>query len=326
MKAAVFHKPGDALTIETVPQPSISDREMLVKVSHCGICGTDIHASREGPFMAPPETIFGHEFTGEIVEIGNALEGGAFTIGDRITSLPFIDDKTIGLGKISGAYSEYVKVGYDLVVKLPDALSNRDGALVEPLAVGLHSVKMAGSIAGKTVLIIGAGPIGLTCAIWCRFFGAARIVISEMSEARLKMAETFGFTDFIDPKGDVAAQFSSLTGSSPEVQFECVGAVGLMQECIQRAPKRGLIMGIGVCDNPDTIVPLMAFGKELTIQWAVGYDKEDFEFTIEMMMQGRISAEAMITEVVSLAQVPAVFEALKKPTNQCKVLINLDLD
>ena len=261
MKAAVFHKPGDALTIETVPQPSISDREMLVKVSHCGICGTDIHASREGPFMAPPETIFGHEFTGEIVEIGNALEGGAFTIGDRITSLPFIDDKTIGLGKISGAYSEYVKVGYDLVVKLPDALSNRDGALVEPLAVGLHSVKMAGNIAGKTVLIIGAGPIGLTCAIWCRFFGAARIVISEMSEARLKMAETFGFTDFIDPKGDVAAQFSSLTGSAPEVQFECVGAVGLMQECIQRAPKRGLIMGIGVCDNPDTIVPLMAFGK-----------------------------------------------------------------
>ena len=326
MKAAVFHKPGDALTIETVPQPSISDREMLVKVSHCGICGTDIHASREGPFMAPPETIFGHEFTGEIVEIGNALEGGAFTIGDRITSLPFIDDKTIGLGKISGAYSEYVKVGYDLVVKLPDALSNRDGALVEPLAVGLHSVKMAGNIAGKTVLIIGAGPIGLTCAIWCRFFGAARIVISEMSEARLKMAETFGFTDFIDPKGDVAAQFSSLTGSAPEVQFECVGAVGLMQECIQRAPKRGLIMGIGVCDNPDTIVPLMAFGKELTIQWAVGYDKEDFEFTIEMMMQGRISAEAMITEVVSLEQVPAVFEALKKPTDQCKVLINLDLD
>ena len=326
MKAAVFHKPGDALTIETVPQPSISDREMLVKVSHCGICGTDIHASREGPFMAPPETIFGHEFTGEIIEIGAALQGGQFTVGDRVTSLPFIDDQTIGLGKISGAYSEYVKVGYDLVVKLPDTLSNRDGALVEPLAVGLHSVKMAGSIAGKTVLIIGAGPIGLTCAIWCRFFGAARIVISEMSEARLKMAETFGFTDFVEPKDDVGAQFSNLTGAAPMVQFECVGAVGLMQECIQRAPKRGLIMGIGVCDHPDTIVPLMAFGKELTIQWAVGYDKEDFEFTIEMMMQGRISAEAMITEVVSLEQVPAVFEALKQPTDQCKVLINLDLD
>jgi len=325
MRAAVFHKPGDALTIETVPQPTITDREMLVKVSHCGICGTDIHASRAGPFMAPPETVFGHEFTGEIVEIGSALEGGNFSLGDRVTSLPFIDDKTIGLGKISGAYSEYVKVGYDLVVKLPDALSNRDGALVEPLAVGLHSVKMAGSVAEKTILIIGAGPIGLTCAIWCRFFGAARIVISEMSEARLKMAETFGFTDFVDPTKDVAAQFSSLTGAAPEVQFECVGAVGLMQECIARAPKRGLIMGIGVCDNPDTIVPLMAFGKELTIQWAVGYDKEDFEFSIDMMLQGRISADAMITEVVSLEQVPAVFEALKKPTNQCKVLINLDL-
>ena len=326
MRAAVFHRPGEQLTIETVPEPTISDREMLVKVSHCGICGTDIHASKEGPFMAPPETIFGHEFTGEIVQIGTALENGEFALGDRVTSLPFIDDKTIGLGKISGAYSEYVKVGYDLVVKLPESLSNREGALVEPLAVGLHSVKMASNIAGKTVLIIGAGPIGLTCAIWARFFGAAQIVISEMAEARLKMARDFGFNDFVDPTGDVDAEFIALTGGGPEVQFECVGATGLMQACILRAPKRGLIMGIGVCDHPDTITPLVAFGKELTIQWAVGYDKEDFEFTIAMMLQGRIDASAMVTDVISLSAVPEAFEALKSPSHQCKVLIDLDLE
>ncbi len=169
MKAAVFHQPGQPLSIQDIPTPTISSREMLVKVSHCGICGTDIHASKEGPFMAPPETVFGHEFTGEIVSIGDDLVDGTFSVGDRITSLPFIEDKTIGLGAISGAYSEYVKVGYDLVVKLPEGLSNHDGALVEPLAVGLHSVKMAGEIREKSVLIIGAGPIGLTCALWARF-------------------------------------------------------------------------------------------------------------------------------------------------------------
>jgi len=93
-----------------------------------------------------------------------------------------------------------------------------------------------------------------------------------------------------------------------------------------RAPKRGLIMGIGVCDHPDTITPLVAFGKELTIQWAVGYDKEDFEFTIAMMLQGRIDASAMVTDVISLSAVPEAFEALKSPSHQCKVLIDLDLE
>ncbi len=164
MKAAVFSKPGEPLTIQDVERPQISDNEMLVKVARCGICGTDIHASREGPFMAPPNTVFGHEFSGEIVEIGKNIS--QFKVGDRVTSLPFIGEQTIGLGQITGAYSEFVKVGEELVVNLPDGIDDQQGALVEPLAVGLHSVKMAGSVAEKDVLIIGAGPIGLTCAIW----------------------------------------------------------------------------------------------------------------------------------------------------------------
>lgn len=323
MKAAVFNKPGEPLQIQEVDKPVIEADEMLVKVSRCGICGTDIHASRKGAFMAPPNTIFGHEFSGEIVEIGSKLTDGEFSLGDRVTSLPFIGDKTIGLGAITGAYSEYVKVGYDLVVKLPDQLDDQNGALVEPLAVGLHSVKMAGSVSEKNILIIGAGPIGLTCAIWCKFFGARHIVISERSPARVEMARQFGFEHFVDPDQDVGKAFREMTNGEPEVQFECVGAVGLMQECVARAPKRGLIMGIGVCDNPDTIVPLMAFIKELRIQWAVGYDKEDFEFSIEMMVAGRINAEPMVTDVVKLEEVPDIFEALRQPTNQCKVIIDM---
>ena len=323
MKAAVFTGPGAPLTIQDIEAPEIANDEMLVKVARCGICGTDIHASREGPFQAPPNTVFGHEFVGEIVKIGSQLEGGEFSVGDRVTSLPFIGEKTIGLGAITGAYSEYVKVGYELVVKLPDELDDQNAALVEPLAVGLHSVKMAGSVAEKNILIIGAGPIGLTCALWCRFFGARNVVISEMSPKRIEMAQQFGFTQFIDPGEDIAGRFRELTGAEPDIQFECVGAVGLMQQCIERAPKQGIIMGIGVCDNPDTIVPLMAFVKELQIRWAVGYEKEDFEFTIDMMVAGRMDASAMITHVVSLDEVPEIFEALRQPSDQCKVIIDL---
>lgn len=323
MKAAVFQGPGQPLVVQDVPEPEIDAGEMLVKVRRCGICGTDIHASREGPFMAPLNTVFGHEFVGDIVKVGSAVPEGLFAPGDRVTSLPFIGEQTIGLGEITGAYSEYVKVGHELVLKIPDSLDDNRGALIEPLAVGLHSVKMADGIAEKDVLVIGAGPIGLACAIWCRFFGARSVVLSEMSPTRLEMARTLGFHDFVDPAGDVGEQFAALTGAAPAVQIECVGAPGLLQACIERAPARGVIMGIGVCDNPDEIVPLTAFLKELRIQWAVGYEKEDFQFTIDMMVAGRIDATAMITNVVGLDDVPAAFEALRTPSDQCKVLIDL---
>lgn len=325
MKAAVFHQAGKPLTVEDIDKPVIGAKEMLVKVSKCGICGTDIHASRAGPFLAPPKTVFGHEFVGAIVEIGQDIQNAGFNIGDRITSLPVIEDKTIGLGEITGAYSEYVKVGYDSVIKIPDELSDLDGALIEPLAVGLHSVKMADTVAEKNILIIGAGPIGLAVALWCRFFGARKIVISEMSPARINMAKTLGFSEFVDAGGDVGAQFQKLAGDGPEIQFECVGGPGILQQCIDRAPKRGTLMGIGVCDDSDTIVPLAALVKELKIQWVIAYDKEDFEFAIEMMVAGRLQASAMVTHVVSLLDLPEAFEQLRKPATQCKVIIDLTL-
>ena len=127
--------------------------------------------------MAPPETVFGHEFIGDIVEVGPKVPEGMFAPGDRVTSLPFIGEKTIGLGEISGAYSEYVRVGHELVLKVPESLDDNSAALIEPLAVGLHSVKMAEGISEKDVLVIGAGPIGLACAIWSRFLGARSVLI-----------------------------------------------------------------------------------------------------------------------------------------------------
>lgn len=273
--------------------------------------------------MAPPNTVFGHEFSGEIVDIGADAMDSGFKPGDRVTSLPFIGDETIGLGVVTGAYAEYVRVGPESVVRLPDDIDDTLGALVEPLAVGLHSVKMAGDIAEKNILIIGAGPIGLSCAIWCRFFGARAVIISEMSPARIEMARKLGFTDFVDPSGDVGAQFAALSEQEPEIQFECVGAPGLLQQCIERAPKFGTIMAIGVCDHPDTIIPLVALSKEVTLRWAVAYEKADFEFTIDMMAAARIDAAAMVTHVVTLDELPDIFEALRSPTDQCKVLVDL---
>ena len=124
MKAAVFTGPGNPLSIKEISEPVMQPHEMLVRVARCGICGTDIHASREGPFMAPPNTVFGHEFSGEIIDIGPEAINEGFNIGDRITSLPFIRDETIGLGAVTGAYAEYVRVGPESVVRLPNELDD----------------------------------------------------------------------------------------------------------------------------------------------------------------------------------------------------------
>ena len=322
MKAAVFMGPGKSLEVQEIDIPKLADDEILVKVANCGVCGTDIHASKEGPFMVPLNTVFGHEFSGEIVELGSEVDENSFRVGERVTSLPFFKGQNIGLSSVTGAYAEYLKVIPDQVVKIPDEIDDLNAALVEPLAVGLHAVKMAGNIAQQNILIIGAGPIGLACATWCKFFGARNIVISEMSPARIDMAKKLGFDQIVDPK-NVDNQFEQIAGGPPDIQVECVGAPGIMQQCIERAPKRGFILGVGLCDHPDTIVPLIAFGKELTIRWAVAYDKEDWEFTMDMMVAQRIDASAMITNVVSLAELPAIFDALHTPSDQCKVIIDL---
>ena len=322
MKAAVFMGPGKSLEVQEIDIPKLADDEILVKVANCGVCGTDIHASKEGPFMVPLNTVFGHEFSGEIVELGSEVDENSFRVGERVTSLPFFKGQNIGLSSVTGAYAEYLKVIPDQVVKIPDEIDDLNAALVEPLAVGLHAVKMAGNISQQNILIIGAGPIGLACATWCKFFGARNIVISEMSSARIDMAKKLGFHQIVGPK-DADNQFEQIAGGPPDIQVECVGAPGIMQQCIERAPKRGFILGVGLCDHPDTIVPLVAFGKELTIRWAVAYDKEDWEYTMDMMVAKRIDASAMITNVVSLEELPGIFDALHSPTDQCKVIIDL---
>ena len=193
MQAAVFMGPDQPLRVIQQPIPVIDDQQMLLRVSFCGICGTDLHATREGRFMVPRNTVLGHEFSGEISALGAGLEGGDFAVGDRVRTLPYIGEQLIGFGDNPGGYGEYLRVGHALVLKIPEAISDRDAALVEPLAVGLHAVDKAGSVVGNFFLIVGAGPIGLACALWCRLRGAQQVLISERVAARAAMGATFGF-------------------------------------------------------------------------------------------------------------------------------------
>jgi threonine dehydrogenase-like Zn-dependent dehydrogenase len=187
---------------------------------------------------------------------------------------------------------------------------------------------MADVKAGSRVLIMGAGPIGLTVALWCRFFGAREVVVSEVAETRAELANKMGATSVIHPDLEKGAegllqQFADVAGGAPDVIFECVGAPGLLQQCIEMAPHRGKIIPVGVCEQPDAIMPFFGLVKELHIQFAIAYTRDDFDTCVAMLAERRIDISPMVTDIVSLDELPDAFEALRTPSSQCKVLTRM---
>ena len=340
MRAAVFKETGRPLQVETLDRPKPGPRDLILKVRACGICGSDLHMTEAGTMMPLPSgAVLGHEFAGEVVEVGAALSS-VWKEGARVAGFPYLccgdsspcvnvgygaaacaKGQPIGLGQSHGAYAEYVRIGSSGAYRLPDVVSFQEGALVEPLAVGLHAVDMGKVSRGDTVLVIGAGPVGLAVALWAKFSGARHIIVSERAPARIKMAATFGATDVIDPGQPLATQVEKIAGKGPDVIFECVGNPGMLNEAMLAAPRRSRIVVAGVCQGMDAIMPLVGIMKELNVQFVLGYTAAEFDFVIEMIAKDRIEPMAMITDRIALDALPEAFEALRKPSSQCKVMV-----
>ena len=339
MKAAVFQGVGACFVVEEVAAPNAGVGEMILKVKHCGVCGTDLHYTEEGTPVTPGSVI-GHEFCGEVVEVGPGV-AGHWKVGDRAVSMPFVgcgkcvhclagkpiwcrSMRSHASGQMSGGFAQFTAVGAAGSVKLPASISWDEAALVEPLAVGLHGVRRARLDAGANVLVVGAGPVGLSVVVWAKALGARRIVVTARSNRGANMALALGATDFIESDKDVRREFRRLTGAQPNAVFECVGAPGVLEQCISYAPIHGQVVVIGGCMRADVITPAVAMNKELTVTFALAYDLGDFEVTVDRLARGQVDPTVMITDRVDFAAFPATFEALRNRTHQCKVLLSPD--
>ncbi len=335
MKAAVFKK-KDEMAVIDVPNPTAGAGEVVLKVHNCGICGSDLHAVQYGIGM-PPDTVMGHEFCGEIHALGPGVAG--YRIGDRVTSLPYFacgvcawcqrDDamhcsklRSLGLGQLPGAYAEFVACSAASLLKLPANVSSRAGALVEPLSVGLHGVNHSSIEPGMGVIVMGAGPIGLSTLIWAKAKGASAVVVSELAPGRTELAMKLGASAVVNPTSDDPADaVRAITGRPPEIVFECIGVKSTLGAAIGMVGRHGQVVVIGVCMEADSIYPLACVMKEVRIDFALAYTRGEFQETIDALSKGIIDATPMITDVINVEQVPEMFTALKRPGTRAKVMV-----
>ena len=334
MRAAVFKTAGQALSIEVRPDPAPLPGEVVIQVARCGVCGSDLErtAAELGEMAYPSGSIPGHEFSGEVVALGADVT--RVKLGDRVAPIPVtgcgtcaecLTGQPLWCAKMrtgGEAFAQYAVAGQHECLKLPEGVSFAQGALIEPLAVGLHGAVLAGLTPRARVLVIGAGPIGLAATFWARRMGAGPIAVAAKSTRRRELAMHLGGTSFLTAGDDLAAQASAALSGPPDVVFEVVGGPGMIAVAANCVRPRGTIIVLGACWAPDPWMPVTGLFKEARIQFSMMYGMRDYELVSDVLQAGAAELDAMITDTVSFDQFPAAFEALRARTSQCKLMLD----
>lgn len=332
MKAAVYPGQGQPLMLETLADPEPGASDVVIKVHRCGICGTDLHMTEGHQWQFPANSVPGHEYAGEIVAVGRDVRG--FKVGELITALP-----STGCGQchachqgnlalchnapgVMGGFAELLKIPASVAIKLPSTLSAADGALIEPLAIGLYAVRRSAIQPGDKVLVLGAGSVALCAIYWAKRLGAGKIVAMSRSPRRRDMALTMGADALIEfGEGENEAVLQTL-GGAPDIVYECIGNPGFMMKSLQLVRELGQVISMGFCTAPDQIVPALAGFKGVSMQFPVGYSLKDFQYVADVMDSGHIDPKVLITSVAPLADIVSTFNKLRLANNETKVHIS----
>jgi len=308
--------------------------QVLVEVSYCGICGSDLHF-REVPELFPAGTVPGHEFSGRIVAVGERVDG--WSAGHRVCVLPFgqcgecadcragneqvcphavTNGVGLGTGR-PGAYAGQVVVDERMLFSLPDSVDDRAGTLVEPLAVAIRAVDQARVLPTEPVLVLGAGPIGLLTALVLRHRGVQRTMVCSRNQARAHRAAALGLDTVSLDELALAPP-----AESPACVFDCAGTPAAAQLAVQILRPLGRLLLVGLSLTPlDLAAPAIVI-KELEIRGVIAYRRAQFQAAIDMLAAGAIPVGELITEVMPLAEAEAAFQALTaQGSDKLKILL-----
>jgi 2-desacetyl-2-hydroxyethyl bacteriochlorophyllide A dehydrogenase len=334
MKAAVLHSANEIRT-RPVPDPVVEPDGIVIRVKVCGICGSDLHVyKREGQ----EGTIFGHEFSGQVADVGSNVLG--ITVGDRVTAVGFrpcgqcfwcsqgktyrCSDLALVGYQLPGAMAEYVSIPFAKlgrnVFRLSEELTYEDGATVEPLSIALYSIKKAQPKETDTVVVLGAGIIGLNSIQVLKAMGVSKILVSGRRNSRLKAAKICGADVVVDAaQEDVLQRLGEATSAmGADIVVECAGVQETFNQAIELVHGGGKIMLVGVYEQPLTWDPLKAISKNITLVGCLG---GNFPGAIELLQSKQVNTRPLITHTFPLEEAQEAFRTQIRDPEAIKVMI-----
>ena len=335
MKAAVY-KGNQRFEVEEIPTPTPGPGQLLVKVSYCGICGTDVHAFLYD--AVAPGTVMGHEYCGAIVKLGPGVSG--WKEGDRVVAgggMPppgkgaaakgprFSFQTDLYAARPLMAYAEYVLMEEWQPLRVPEGVSDEAAAVCEPTKDAVHAVRASNLRLGDSVAIVGAGPIGLLCLQAAKAAGAGTVFVSEPAPARSEAALGLGADAVIDPSiEDVVSLMVSLTGGlGPHVVFECAAAKPTLDQALSMARVGGEVVLVSLAWEPTSVLTVDWVGRQVKLVSSAGSTPEDWRISMELIRSGAIKTEPLVSDdaIIPLDDIQGAFESLVRPTTQIKMLV-----
>ncbi|HKQ83362.1 MAG TPA: alcohol dehydrogenase catalytic domain-containing protein [Steroidobacteraceae bacterium] len=333
MRAAFYDAEQHRVSIETIADPRPGPDELLVRVCRCGVCGSDVSmTSRNGTFNYASGR-FGHEYAGEVIEVGRNVR--THKRGDRIAAIPSVGCGTCEICKRGNpllcsaqssamfGFGELAVIPPKVAIHLPDSLSFADGAMVEPIACSLHAFRLAGLERGARVLVIGAGSMALGAIYWARALGAAKIAVLSRSSHRRDTAMAMGADAVLGFDADDQARIIEVLGGSPHIVAECVGKAGMLNLAADHVCPGGTVVSMGLCMQAEPIVPIRFGFREVRLLFPIGYTADEFAATARSFDAGRVSPENLLSDVISLDELPTRLDTMRTGGSGAKVQVDL---
>ncbi|KAF2767022.1 putative xylitol dehydrogenase [Teratosphaeria nubilosa] len=331
----VLQKPGE-VQFEDRPIPKLaSPYDVIVNVRFTGICGSDVHYLQHGaigPFVVKKPMVLGHESSGVITAVGDSVK--SVKVGDRVAMEPGIpcrrcvrckdgkynlcvDMRFAATPPIDGTLAKYYALPEDFCYKLPEDVSLEEGALMEPLAVGVHITRQAAVKPGDSVVVFGAGPVGLLCMAVVKAYGASKIVAVDINEERVNFAKTYAASHAYVARKEPAPESaqhiieSGDLGHGADVAIDASGAEPCIQTAIHVLRTGGTYVQGGM-GRPDITFPIGAMGaKELNVKGSFRYTSGDYATALALLTSKRLSVKELITGQVKFKDAEKAFNDVK---------------
>ncbi|GAB7322241.1 hypothetical protein MBLNU13_g03237t1 [Cladosporium sp. NU13] len=332
----VLEKPY-AVKFEDRPVPTVADpHDVIVNVKFTGICGSDVHYWTHGAighFVVKDPMVLGHESAGIVHSVGDAVT--TLKVGDRVAMEPGIpcrrcvrckegdynlcvDMRFAATPPYDGTLAKYYRLPEDFCYKLPESVSLEEGALVEPLAVGVHITRQGNIKPGNSVVVFGAGPVGLLCMAVAKAFGASKIVSVDINEDRLQFAHKYAATHLFR-SARVSAQENAANlikecelGLGADVIIDASGAEPCIQTAIHALRVGGTYVQGGMGKDEITWPIAAMCSKELTVKGSFRYSQGDYELAVKLLETGEVKVQDLITGTVEFGDAEKAFESVRK--------------